>query len=66
MLKENIYYVDEEILKRIESDFELTENKGWFLLYENKNDKSLWRLDQWDKNQLQIFVKIGSKQSCVL
>lgn len=63
MLKENIYYVDEGILKRIKSDFELIENKGWFLLYENKIDKSLWRLDQWDKDQVQIFVKIESEKN---
>jgi hypothetical protein len=63
MLKEKIYYVDEEILKRIESEFELIEKKDWYKLYENKNDKSFWRLDEWDKYQVQIFVKIESLEN---
>jgi hypothetical protein len=63
MLKEKIYYVDEEILKRIESEFELIEKKDWYKLYENKNDKSFWRLDEWDKYQVQIFVKIDSLEN---
>lgn len=63
MLKEKICYVDEEILKRIESEFELIEKKGWYKLYENKNDKSFWRLVEWDKNQEQIFVKIDSLEN---
>jgi hypothetical protein len=63
MLKEKIYYVDEEILKRIVSEFELIEKKSWYKLYENKIDKSFWRLDEWDKYQVQILVKIDSKEN---
>ncbi|PIY12270.1 MAG: hypothetical protein COZ18_02485 [Flexibacter sp. CG_4_10_14_3_um_filter_32_15] len=58
MLKENIFYVDDTILKRIDSDFELIEKKDWYKLYQNKADKSFWRLDEWDKLQVQMFVKL--------
>jgi len=60
MLKDNIYYVDDVILQRIESDFDHIEKKGWYRLYQNKLDKSFWRLDEWDKYQVQIFVKLES------
>ena len=63
MLKENIYYVDEEILGKIQSDFELIEKKDWYKLYQNKDDKSFWRLDEWDKLQVQVFVRIESAES---
>jgi hypothetical protein len=63
MLKENIYYVDETILKRIDSDFELIERKDWYILYQNKAEKSFWRLDEWDKYQIQMFVKLDSAEN---
>ena len=63
MLNENIYYVDVEILKRIESDFDLIEKKGWFRLYQNKEDKSYWKLDEADRLQIQIFVKLESTEN---
>ncbi|MGQ7947149.1 hypothetical protein [Flavobacterium sp. WC2509] len=63
MLKENIYYVDDTILKRIDSDFELIEKKDWYRLYQNKTDKSFWRLDEWDKYQVQTFVKLKSVEN---
>ncbi len=63
MLNENIYYVDERILKRIDLDFELIEKKDWFKLYQNKAEKSFWRLDEWDKYQIQMFVKLKSAEN---
>ena len=63
MLTENIYYVDKEILKHIESDFEFIERKNWYLLYRNKKNNSFWRLDEWDKYQIQMFVKLESKEN---
>ena len=60
MIKENIFHVDEVIMKRIKSDFELIEKKNWYILYQNKADKSYWRLDEWDKYQIQVFVKLKS------
>jgi len=63
MLKENIFYVDNTILKRIDSDFELIEKKNWYRLYQNKADKSFWRLDEWDKYQVQTFVELKSVEN---
>src|SRR5690606_27277917 len=51
------------ILKSIESDYELIEKKGWYKLYQNNMDKSFWRLDEWEKNQIQIFVKLESDKN---
>lgn len=65
MLSENIYYVDEEILKKIESDFELIEKKNWYLLYRNRENNSFWRLDEWDKYQIQLLVKLESAENWV-
>ena len=60
MHTKNIFYIDEEILKIIESEFDLIEKKSWYRLYQNKEDKSFWRLDEWDKYQVQLFVKLES------
>lgn len=65
ILKENIYYVDDTILKRIDTDFELIEKKDWYRLYQNKADKSFWRLDEWDKYQVQMFVKLKSVENWI-
>jgi hypothetical protein len=58
MLTENIYYVDDKIMKVIDSQFEFNSKKGWFILYKNKEDNSFWRLDQSDKLQTKIFLKL--------
>ncbi|NNT72138.1 hypothetical protein HKT18_07930 [Flavobacterium sp. IMCC34852] len=63
MLKEKILYVDEIVLKRIESNFELIEKSGWYKLYQNKVDKSFWRLDEPEKYDLQMFVKLESVEN---
>lgn len=63
MLNENIYYVDETILKRIDSDFDLIQKKDWYRLYQNKAEKSFWRLDEWNKYQTQMFVKLESAEN---
>ncbi|WP_190810976.1 hypothetical protein [Flagellimonas sp. S3867] len=62
-LTEKIYYADKNILKRIESEFELIDRKSWFILYQNKSDNSFWRLDEWDKYQEQFFVKLESTEN---
>ncbi len=54
-LTDKIYYAVQNILKRIESEFELIERKDWYRLYRNKTDNSIWRLDEWDKYQKQFF-----------
>ena len=59
-LKDKIYYTDKNILKIIESEFELIDQKNWYRLYQNKKDNSYWRLDEWDKYQEQFFVKLES------
>jgi hypothetical protein len=46
MPTEDIYYVNDKTIKIIEIEFDLIAKKGWFLLYKNKEDNSLWRLDQ--------------------
>lgn len=61
-LTEKIYYAEEDILKRIESDFELIDSKDWYILLQNKSDKSYWRLDVWDKYQEQCFVRLESNK----
>ncbi|WP_299112175.1 hypothetical protein [uncultured Winogradskyella sp.] len=62
-LTEKIYYADQNILKRIESDFELIDRKGWYILYRNKTDNSYWRLDEWDKLQEQFFIRLESSEN---
>ena len=61
-LTEEIYYTDQNILKIIESEFELIEQKGWYRLYRNKTNNSFWRLDELDKYQEQFFVKLESTE----
>ncbi|TXD75222.1 hypothetical protein [Algoriphagus ratkowskyi] len=62
-LSEKIYYADQNILNRIESDFELIDRKDWYRLYRNKKDNSFWRLDEWDKYQEQLFVRLESTEN---
>ena len=62
-LPETIYYADQNILERIESEFELIDRKNWYILYQNKADKSYWRLDEWDKHQEQFFVRLETKEN---
>ncbi|WP_146185115.1 hypothetical protein [Flavobacterium pallidum] len=57
-MNESIYYVDKDILDLIEINFEFVEAKSWYKLYQNKTDKSFWRLDIWDKYQTQFFLKL--------
>ena len=60
MLTEDIYYVNDKIIKIIEIEFDLIAKKSWFLLYKNKLTNSFWRLDEWDKLQTQIFLKLDT------
>ena len=60
MLKDKIFYIDEAILKKIESDFDFIDKKSWYRLYQNKDDKSFWRFEEFDKYQTQVFVKLES------
>lgn len=62
-LSEKTYYADQNILNRIESDFELIDRKDWYRLYRNKKDNSYWRLDEWDKYQEQFFVRLESTEN---
>jgi hypothetical protein len=62
-LSEKVYYADQNILNRIESDFELIDRKDWYRLYRNKKDNSYWRLDKWDKYQEQFFVRLESTEN---
>lgn len=62
-LSQKIYYADQIILNRIESEFELIDRKDWYKLYQNKKDNSYWRLDEWDKNQEQFFVRLESTEN---
>jgi hypothetical protein len=62
-LTKKIYYADQNILNRIESEFELIEGKDWYKLYQNKVDNSYWRLDVWDKYQEQFFVRLESTEN---
>jgi hypothetical protein len=62
-LSEKIYYADQAILKRIESEFELVTQKGWYRLYRNKMDNSYWRIDKPDKYQEPFFVRLESDEN---
>lgn len=62
-LSEKIYYADQHILKRLESEFELIDRKDWYRLYRNKTDSSYWRLDEWDKYQQQFLVRLESTEN---
>jgi hypothetical protein len=57
-----IYYSGKNILKIIESEFELVEQKNWYRLYRNTTNNSFWRLDEWDKYQIQFFVRLETKE----
>ncbi len=61
-LTKRIYCVDEDILKIIESEFELVDQKNWYRLYKNKKDNSFWRLDEWDKYVKQFLVKLETSE----
>jgi hypothetical protein len=61
-LTDKIYYVDKNILKIIELEFELIDQKNWYRLYRKKTNNSFWRLDEWDKYQEQFFVKLKSSE----
>lgn len=63
MLKEKIYYADQNILEEIDTDFNLIERKGWYELYQNEKDKSYWRLDPNDKYQERFFVKLPTLEN---
>lgn len=56
-----IYYLDKELQKLIDKDFDLIEKKNWYLLFKNRKDNSYWRLDSHDKYHERFFVKLGSK-----
>jgi hypothetical protein len=62
-LSENIYYADQNILKRIESEFELIDRKDWCRLYRNKTENSYWRPNELDKYQEQFFVRLESTEN---
>jgi hypothetical protein len=62
-MTERIFYADEELQERINTDFELIEKKGWYLLYRDKGDKTYWRLDVYDRLQQQYFVKIDKLEN---
>ncbi|WP_046757621.1 hypothetical protein [Kordia jejudonensis] len=57
------YYVDQSIRTIIEANFELIASENWYILYKYKVDQSYWRLDKWDKNQVQFFVKLESNEN---
>jgi hypothetical protein len=65
ILTDKIYYADQEILKLITTDFDVLDEKNWYELYQNKNDKSYWRLDKSDKYQQRMFVRLESKENWV-
>lgn len=62
-LPEKIYFADQTILNRIESEFELIDRKDWYRLYRNKKDNTYWRLDEWDKYQEQFLVQLESTEN---
>jgi len=62
---ERIYYADKEILNTIKTDFDLIDDKGWYQLYQNKTDKTFWRLDKWDKHQEQFFVRLDNSENWI-
>lgn len=63
MLTERIYYADKEILELIKIEFSFVEEKSWYKLYQNKSDKSYWRLDGWDKYHEQFFVRLNTPEN---
>lgn len=57
-LTNNIYYLDKDLFDKIQNDFVLIDEKDWYQLYQNKSDNFFWRLDQHDKLQEQLFVRL--------
>jgi len=64
-MTERIYYADKEIINTIKTDFDLIDDKNWYQLYQNKIDKTFWRLEKWDKNQEQIFVRLDTSDNWI-
>lgn len=62
-MTEKIFYADREIQEWLKTDFELIESKGWYLLYRNTADRSYWRMDQYDRLQHQVLVKLDTIES---
>lgn len=62
---DRIYYVNDEILSTIKTDFDLIDDKNWYQLYQHKIDKAFWRLDKWDKYQEQIFVRLDTSDDWI-
>lgn len=60
LLTEKIYYVNDDILFIIKTDFELITEKDFYQLYQYKVNRTFWRLDQWDKYQMQVFVQLDT------
>jgi hypothetical protein len=58
MLKENIYYADKWLLDQLDENFELVDQAPWVKLFRQKENGSLWRLNDWDKYQTRYFVRI--------
>ena len=63
MLKETIYSTDTAILNIIENEFDLIDENDWYQLYQNKAEKTFWRLDKSDKYQEQVFVRLSSNDN---
>ncbi|MDP4269897.1 MAG: hypothetical protein Q8909_07200 [Bacteroidota bacterium] len=59
-LSDKIYYAEKDILEIIKIDFDLINDTEWYQLYQHKIDKTIWRLDKWDKHQVQFFVRLSS------
>ena len=59
-LTEDIYLVDESFFNVIKNEFELVDDKSWYLLYQNKIDKTFWRLDKYEKLVEQFFIRLNS------
>ena len=57
-MTDRIYYTDQKLLELIKTEFDFLDDKGWFELYQHKQDKTFWRLDKWDKYQTQFFVRL--------
>ena len=62
-MTERIYYADNALLDTIKTEFDLIDDKNWYQLYQNKTDKSFWRLDKWDKYQERFFVRLDTSDN---
>ena len=40
LLTKDLYYVNKDILDKIETDFDLVDDKSWHKLYQYKSDKT--------------------------